>query len=483
MSASPDLTAAAPASTEPSAARPRHPAVELLARHLQVVRAAWGLRHELDGAKRLPHEVQFQPARLALQETPPHPAPRGAALAIGTFFLLALAWSILAEIDVVATATGRLVVSDHTKLIQPLEPGIVRVIHVRDGSRVKAGDVLIELDATAPGADGETLQAERAAAEREVQSTSALLAALGAGSLQTAKLSSAATAVAQAEWADIRARQAQLLAEATQRRAELGTNSEAIAKLQATVPLARQREADLQALQAQGFVAGHASQDRTRERIELESDLATLRARRAETEAALAERDQARATHLAETRRALNERLAQAREKLAQLAPQATKAAQRQRMARLVAPVDGTVQQLAVHTEGGVVTEAQPLMVIVPDAAILSAEVTLENKDIGYVQSGQAAAVKLETFNFTRYGAVPATVTQLSADAVMDEKRGPLYTATLTLSSRTLRVDGRDVPLAPGMALSAEIKTGKRRVIEYLLSPLQQTASESLRER
>lgn len=483
MSASPDLTAVDAATTGPSVARPRHPVVELLARHLQVFRAAWGLRHELDGAKRLPHEVQFQPARLALQETPPHPAPRWAALAIGTFFLLALAWSILAEIDVVATATGRLVVNDHTKLIQPLEPGIVRAIHVRDGSHVKAGDLLIELDATAPGADGETLQAERAAAEREVQSTSALLAALGAGSLQTAKLSPAATAVAQAEWADIRARQAQLQAEATQRRAELGTNSEAIAKLQATVPLARQREADLQALQAQGFVAGHASQDRTRERIELESDLATLRARRAETKAALAEREQARATHLAETRRALNERLAQAREKLAQLAPQATKAAQRERMARLVAPVDGTVQQLAVHTEGGVVTEAQPLMVIVPDAATLSAEVTLENKDIGYVQSGQAAAVKFETFNFTRYGAVPATVTQLSADAVMDEKRGPLYTATLTLSSRTLRVDGRDVPLAPGMALSAEIKTGKRRVIEYLLSPLQQTASESLRER
>jgi hemolysin D len=483
MNASPDLTAVDATSTEPSAARPRHPVVELLARHLQVFRAAWDLRHELDGAKRLPHEVQFQPARLALQETPPHPAPRWAALAIGTFFLLALAWSILAEIDVVATATGRLVVNDHTKLIQPLEPGIVRAIHVRDGSHVKAGDLLIELDATAPGADGETVQAERAAAEREVQSTSALLNALSAGSLQTTKLSPAATAVAQAEWADIRARQAQLLAEATQRRAELGTNSEAIAKLQATVPLARQREADLQALQAQGFVAGHASQDRTRERIELESDLATLRARRAETEAALAERDQARATHLAETRRTLNERLAQAREKLAQLAPQANKAAQRQRMARLVAPVDGTVQQLAVHTEGGVVTEAQPLMVIVPDAATLSAEVTLENKDIGYVQSGQAAAVKLETFNFTRYGAVPATVTQLSADAVMDEKRGPLYTATLTLSSRTLRVDGRDVPLAPGMALSAEIKTGKRRVIEYLLSPLQQTASESLRER
>ncbi|WP_374563898.1 HlyD family type I secretion periplasmic adaptor subunit [Ideonella sp.] len=483
MSTSPDLTAVDGAAPVAAPARLRHPVVELLARHLQVLRAAWGLRKELDGAKRLPHEAQFLPDRLALQETPPHPAPRWAALAIAAFFLLALGWSILAEIDVVATATGRLVVNDHTKLVQPLEPGIVRAIHVREGSHVQAGDLLIELDATAPGADGDTVRAERAAAEREMQSTSALLAALASGNLQFAQLSPTATAVAQAEWADIRARQAQLTAEAAQRQAELGTNSEAIAKLQATVPLARQREADMQALQAQGFVAGHASQDRTRERIELESDLATLRARRAETEAALAERQQARATHLAETRRTLNERLAQAREKLAQLAPQATKAEQRQRMARLVAPVAGTVQQLAIHTEGGVVTEAQPLMVIVPDDAALSAEVTLENKDIGFVQSGQEAAIKLETFNFTRYGTVPAVVSQVSADAVIDEKRGPLYTVTLSLNSKHMRVDGKAVPLAPGMTLSVEIKTGKRRVIEYLMSPLQQTANESLRER
>jgi hemolysin D len=483
MNTSVNLTTAAANTSKAAPARTRHPAIELLARHVQMLRTAWGLRHELDGPQRLDHEAQFLPARLALQETPPHPAPRWAALVIGAFFLIVLTWSIVAEVDVVATASGRLIVNDRTKLVQPLEPGIVRAIHVRDGSRVKAGDLLIELDATAPGADSATLQAERDAAEREVQSTSALLAALSAGSLQVAKLSPAATAVAQAEWADIRARQAQLQAEATLRQAELRTNGEAMGKLQATLPLARQREADLQALQAQGFVAGHASQDRTRERIELESDLATLRARRAETEAALAEREQARATHLAETRRVLNERLAQAREKLAQLAPQATKAAQRQRMARLVAPVDGTVQQLAVHTEGGVVTEAQPLMVIVPEAATLSAEVMLENKDIGFVQAGQEAAVKLETFNFTRYGTIPATVSQVSADAVIDEKRGPLYSATLSLTTKHMQVDGKSVPLAPGMTLSAEIKTGKRRVIEYLLSPLQQTTSESLRER
>lgn len=461
------------------AAAARHPAVELLARYVQVLRAAWGLRKELDGPGRLPHEATFLPARLALQETPPHPAPRVAVAAIATFAALALLWSLLAELDVVATATGRIVVAEHSKLIQPLEPGVVKAIHVRDGSRVQAGDLLLELDPTATRADGDTLAAEREAAEREAQRAGTLLKALAQGRLP----SHAAAGLVEAEWADIRARQAQLGAEVAQRRAELRTHGEAIAKLEATVPLARQREADLLALQEQGFVAGHASQDRTRERIEQERDLATLRARRAEAEAGLAEREQARASHLAETRRALSERLAQAREKLAQLAPQATKADQRQRMTRLTAPVAGTVQQLAVHTVGGVVTEAQPLMVIVPDGAALSAEVMLDNKDIGFVHAGQPAEVKLETFNFTRYGTVPATVAHVSADAVPDEKRGALYAATLTLGVKHLSVDGRSVPLAPGMNLSAEIKTGKRRVIDYLLSPVREVASESLRER
>lgn len=470
-----------PAATPP--ARARHPFIELLARYAQVARAAWQVRQQLDGPARLPHEAAFLPARLALQETPVHPAPRLAIAAIALFAALALLWSLFAQLDVVAIATGRITVTERSKVLQPLEPGVVTAIHVRDGSRVRAGDLLMELDATQAQADSQTVGAERETAEREAGRASALLAALQSGSLPSSAPAGAAQAATQAEWADIRARQAQLAAEVAQRRAELRTHGEAIAKLEATLPLARQREADLVALQAQGFVAGHASQDRTRERIEQERDLATLRARRAEAEAALAEREQAMATHLAETRRALNDRLAQARERLAQLAPQATKAERRQRLTRLTAPVAGTVQQLAVHTVGGVVTEAQPLLVIVPDDAPLSAEVMLDNKDIGFVHPGQQVAIKLETFNFTRYGTVPATVAHVSADAVPDEKRGALYAATLDLGVKHLQVDGRSVALAPGMNLSAEIKTGKRRVIDYLLSPLREVASESLRER
>jgi hemolysin D len=141
------------------------------------------------------------------------------------------------------------------------------------------------------------------------------------------------------------------------------------------------------------------------------------------------------------------------------------------------------VQQVAVHTEGGVVTPAQVLMVIVPKDAQVTAEVVVDNKDIGFVSAGQAATVKLETFPFTRYGTVPATVKSVVADAVNDEKKGAIFPAVLSLNQASIDVDGKRINLSPGMNVTAEIKTGKRRVIEYLLSPVQRHVDESLNER
>jgi hemolysin D len=130
-----------------------------------------------------------------------------------------------------------------------------------------------------------------------------------------------------------------------------------------------------------------------------------------------------------------------------------------------------------------VVTSAQPLMVVVPDSPTVTAEVSIANQDIGFVNQGQTAEVKLETFSFTKYGTVNATVDNVTADAVTDEKKGSYYPATLTLAQKDMLIDGKRVPLSPGMNVTAEIKTGKRRIIEFLLSPVQRAGSESLRER
>jgi hemolysin D len=143
----------------------------------------------------------------------------------------------------------------------------------------------------------------------------------------------------------------------------------------------------------------------------------------------------------------------------------------------------GGVQQLAVHTAGGVVTEAQPLMIIVPQEAQVTAEFALDNKDIGFVNVGQDAEVKLETFAYTRYGTIGAKVLTVTADAVTDEKRGAIFPATLQLKATLIDVVGMIVRLTPGMNQTAEIKAGRRRVIDFLLSPIQRAGNESLRER
>ncbi len=491
--------AQAPGAPPPQPQRPPHPVVELLRRYRAIFSAAWQARHELAGPKRMADEAAFLPAALSLQDTPVHPAPRRLAYALMALFTIAVAWSIFGQIDIVAVAPGRIVVSERTKLIQPLERSVVKQVLVKDGQHVKAGQALVELDPTSASADKATIDEQLKASVSDVIRSRTLLQALRTpqttvatlqGQLQkdipagwTAPEKKAAQAQLDAEWSDITAKLAKLGAEYRRRQAEIATVREIVAKLETTVPLAKKREEDFKQLAEQGFMAGHAGQDRTRERIELERDLLTQRAKLAEAQAALSESENARAAYLAEVRRSLYEREAQADLKRQAATQEHAKATHREKLTTLTAPVTGVVQQLAIHTSGGVVTEAQILMIVVPEGAQMTAEVTLDNKDIGFVNAGQEAAIKLETFTFTRYGTIGGTVTMVTADAVNDEKRGAIFPVTLALADNQINVDGKMIRLAPGMNLTAEIKTGHRRVIEYLLSPIQKAGSESLRER
>jgi hemolysin D len=482
-----------------SANTPLSPTRELLARYRAIFNAAWAQRHQMAGPSRLADEAAFLPAALSLQETPVHPAPRRLAFVLMGLFVIALLWAILGKVDIVAVAPGQIVVSERTKVIQPLEPSVVRQVLVKDGDRVVEGQVLIELDPTNARADKASVAEQLAQAQSELSRTTALLVSVQRGSppvipkaptpattpvtTLSPQLKSQSANQLQAEWQDIRARLARLDAEAQRRQAELVTVEQTIAKIEATLPMSRVRETDYESLVGKGYISAHATQDRKRERVELERDLDAQRARRTEAELAIAEARSSRAAFVAETQRSLQDRQAEAQTRVAQLTQESAKAEQRERLTQLKAPVAGVVQQLAVHTSGGVVTEAQPLMVVVPEEAAVTAEVTLDNKDIGFVSAGQEAEIKLETFTYTRYGTVKAQVKRVTADAVNDEQRGAIFPATLVLAATVIDVDGKPVKLSPGMSLTAEIKTGKRRVIEYLLSPVQRAATESLKER
>ncbi len=465
--------------------------IELLARYVRVWRQAWRVRRELEAPRRHRHESEFLPAALALRDTPVHPAPRVAMALIVAFALLALLWAVFGRVDIVASAPGRLIPNDRTKVVQATETASVLALHVRDGQHVKVGDVLIELDATQARADVERIAADALNARLEAARAHALIEAIDRGraprltGFDDVALGRMADEqrLLDSQLAELRARLARLDAEIQRREAEQRATGEWVDKLRATLPITQQRARDYQGLMEQQFVSRHGWLEREQARIEQERDLAAQLARLDEIRAALLEARRQREALLAETRRATLDTRHQAEQRAAALAQELIKARARDRLLRLTAPVSGMVQQLAVHTVGGVVTPAQPLMVIVPDDHPLEVEAVLENKDVGFVRVGDAAEIKVETFPFTKYGTLHATVAQVSGDAIQDERRGWVYAARLRLQADTIDVDGRPVRLAPGMAVTAEIKTGRRRVIEYFLGPLLQAKAESLRER
>lgn len=469
----------------------RHALADLFKRYARIFRLAWLQRRETDAPELQGHEAQFLPAALALRDTPVHPAPRITLWLIMAFALITLLWASFGRIDVVATAVGKIIPNDRTKLIQPMETAVVKAIHVRDGQEVTLGQLLIELDATTAAADSERLRNEALTARLEALRAQALLSALESGvppRLQPLNGADAPRLLAEqsqvtGQYQEYQARQLQLQADITRRRAELQAMQDQVVKLEQTAPIARQRAQDYQKLVKENFISQHGYLEREQARIEQEQDLASSRSKVAEIRAALREAQQQQATLAAETRRQLLDQRNVAAQKAVSLEQELVKADQRGRLMRMTAPVAGTVQQLAISTVGGVVTPAQPLMVIVPKENVLEVEAMLPNKDIGFVNPGQDAEVKVETFPFTKYGTLHGTITQVSSDAIQDEKLGLIYSTRVKLSRDTLRVENKTVRLTPGMAVTVEVKTGTRRVIEYFLSPLMQATSESLRER
>ncbi|MDH0892909.1 MULTISPECIES: HlyD family type I secretion periplasmic adaptor subunit [unclassified Pseudomonas] len=466
---------------------------ELLNRYRSAWRHSWRQRKAMDAPARMTHEVQFLPAALALQDAPVHPAPRIIQWTIMAFAVLTLLWACIGEIDVVATASGKIVPSGKSKIIQPSEVAVVKAIHVYDGQQVKAGELLVELDARITGADVQRLKNDLLAAQVDSARADALLESIQhdrppaslAERIPQALPQQQASAQAwlQGQYLELKAALEQGDAEIAQRTAEIQAAKAWVAKLQESLPITRQLADDYKRLLDKAIIGKHAFLEREQRRMDQERELAIQQARVIELNAARLEAERRRQGVIAQTRRAMLDLQHEAEQRAAALVQELAKAEQRDRLMRLTAPVEGTVQQLAIHTPGGVVTEAQPLMVIVPKDQPVEVEAMLENKDIGFVRAGQEVEIKVETFTFTKYGVVHGTVLNISNDAIEDERLGLVYSTRIQLKENSIRVGEQQIQLSPGMAVRAEVKTDKRKVIDYFLSPLQQYVDESMAER
>lgn len=465
----------------------------LLQRYRHAWRQSWRARREMDAPRRLFHEVQFLPAALELQEKPTHPAPRVFMWAIMVFAAITLIWACVGKIDVVATASGKIIPSGKSKIIQSSETAVVKAIHVHDGQEVKAGELLLELDPTSAEADVGRVQSDLLAARVDSARAGAMLDAIdhkrAPHSLSVALKGADPQHILAAErWVEGQYQEYSSSldttdAEIAQRQADIQSAKAQVAGLEKSLPIATKLAEDYQHLLDKQYIARHAFLEKEQARLDIERQLSVQRASLMQFSAARQEAERKRAAVVAQTRRAMLDLLQQAEQKVSSLQQDLAKAQYQDDLTTLEAPVDGTVQQLNVHTVGGVVTPAQPLLTLVPADQSVEVEVMLENKDVGFVHPGQPVTIKVETYTFTKYGSLPGEVISVSRDAIEDEKKGLIYSAKIRLGQAFLDVDGARYKLSAGMAVTAEVKTDNRRIIEYFLSPLKQHAMESLGER
>jgi hemolysin D len=457
---------------------------------------------------------QFLPAALEILETPASPIGRAIGATLMLFFALAVAWAIFGHVDIIATASGKLVPTGRIKTIQPLETGIVSAIHVQDGDPVTTGQVLIELDRTVTEAERKHVAQDLMASRLDAARLKALRDGFDAGAipLDLAIPKGASDADVARTRAAMKAQAAEQLAKLAsvdrqieQKLAEAQSTTATIAKIDASMPLLEE-SATIRRKAMQIEYGNHiAYLDAQTRLVEQQNERLVQQRKLLEIAAARQALEQQREQTKAGYERQILNDLSDAEKKVDEFSQDLIKAEQKSSERSLRSPIDGTVQQLAIHTVGGVVTPAQQLMVIVPADSHLEAEAMISNRDIGFVSAGQAAEVKIDTFNFTRYGLLQGKVVSVSQDAIVRDKPNAksdasksggalsdssepegqelLYSARVSLEETQMQVEDKMVNLAPGMAVTVEIKTGTRRLIEYLMSPLLRYRHEALRER
>lgn len=460
--------------------------------HLATLRDAWKAeteRRRTAGPK--PTDPEFLPAALEVAENPPSPIGRAVMWSILGAAVFALIWSLVGRVDIVAVAEGRVVPAGRLQSIEAAEAGTVRDIHVREGAQVRGGDPLLSLDPTFVEADVGAALAEYGQAALAAARARALLAyAAGQPPLIEAPpdVDPDALAAEQAAVSNRIAAQEERLSALDAREAAAISAIESaqaeIARIDATLPLAREQLAARQQLDATGYGARLVTLQVQERVIGLEFDrrarAGDLRKARAEQAMIQRERAQARAEFSAQAAAELaeSETIATAR------AQGAAKARERSRLQTLTAPLAGTIVEVAVTTLGERVEAGAPLMTLVPSGQELVVEARVLNRDAGFVSVGDRAVIKLEAYPFTRFGFLEGRVERIGADAVTDERRGLVFPVRVRITRTQLsRAEGRDLRLSPGMAASVEIMTGKRRVIDFVLSPIARATSEAGRER
>lgn len=506
----------------------------------------WSLRGRKGKAKYSRLEASFLPAAMALQESPPSPTARLMLWVLIALLVGGLTWATLGRLDIVVSARGQIIPDDRVKTIQAATSGVVQDIRVADGDHVEKGDVLLTLDPTeveasiaqlreriagtrlsvamhealgqlahaeqpqAPSLRGRDdlsgLPGPRVQAQQEIlegllmEFTSSIVAAENQIQALKAEIASLGDR--------IRGSRESMEIEREKNLLEQDAEQAQISKLESLLPFSEKEMESLDRLHKDGIVAGSVADRAAEQLMGAQEDLKIRRAylelirhrgkqtdislqhRIDESEARIRElepRVRERENSLAGLRSAFESRHLQAMgaksEELRLQAKELEKLEHELKAHLIRSPAGGIVQRLAMNTVGGVVQPSQALLSIVPEDLVLEIEAFVENKDVGFVHAGQSAEIKVDTFPYTKYGLLQGKILWLSPTAVEQEGIGLVYLARVGLDQTSVEVEGKELELSPGMSVTAEVRIGERRIIEYFLAPLLRIKHESLRER
>jgi len=436
-------------------------------------------------------ETEFLPAILEVTETPPSPTGRIIMWTILILIVVALAWAFLGKINEVAVAPGKVIPSGQAKTVQVKNKGIIKEIRVVEGQVVEEGEVLVLLDPTTTTADYDSLKKRAAYYKLDIQRLTAELTGQPFVPEEDPDLEAhdlaAEMALYQSRTNDYQTQLQSRQDIIEQKSARLQATQATYEKYQAGLNIAQEKESRLKALIAESAISEFQLLEQQNQTIEYaknaQAELDSINSIRAE----IAEAEQNLANVKASYQKDIMTALVEAKKEYYSITESIKKADEDARMATIVAPTAGRVYNLAVHTVGGIVTDAQPLMQIVPDDVPLVFEVYVENKDIGFVKLGMPVEVKVDSFNFQKYGMIDGKVTEIGADSYKEPNDVETYNKFRVIVTPTgknsIDVMGEDVPLSVGMSVSAEIKIKEKRIVDFFLDPFRKYTSEALRER
>jgi hemolysin D len=452
-----------------------------------------------------PQEREFLPRLLEIEETPASPLHRRVLWTIMSLVVVAITWSCIGKLAVVASAQGKFIPDGRVKQIQPMETSVVKAIHVREGQHVNAGDILLELD---PAINAAELKTNADQLKMNQLEQARLSAELGGGSptyeaqRRDAPLVALQENLRRSRDAAFGARVAEGTALIAERNSAVAAAAATLHKYEELTKLSKQREEDARPLLETGAISRLDYMQLKQDLVTNENDLAaqvkTLEQARYANAEAVKQLEGLRHTHVSDIYQDLGKKVYDA----SGLTGSVEKSRQLYELKWLRSPVNGIVQRVDVATTGGVVTPAQNLVTIVPDGTPLIVEATLSNDDIGYVRTGQDVEIKVDTFPFQKYGTLKGKLTWISADA---EERGasesagtsaaksasdpksakPSYVYKIHIQPqiKAFIIGGQSTSVQPGMTLQADINTDERRVIEFFLAPIIKYLDEGLKVR